>query len=538
MQIMLDRSNAEHTQTLRSSVFSVLLRDSIIITNPDLALENFMKFSQIVSSIKWNGPIIVMTDSTKLREKLVYAEELNYIAGSTLSHSETSIEVLEDIHPKINHILENNAIATQVRAIALKSQYFLLKRDVLNVDKQDDGAALRTFHSNNLMQILVNGTLSDERIGFFVYLFILGELCNAYLNRTIDHQTQIEMVLHAYFFLNIWENYIECCSIQYSTKWYSLQKNFISIQSYDIFIRIIDTNRERNSAADGTSLLHEIIERLRTWPTTDDIQECVRVAFDEATSLAKYIHIDRCEESLIPEFIVNIERETNDGVENDELNELMNNPTSDDETGLGRSITVGNAALEIARILSDPQNENSQLHEEENLDDTEEEEEIIQLPSVGEFPDIQYIIQHPQSIPASFHPFKQLFTDDILNIPTLLQIRQSHKAFSRNLKVNFNHLHQTTIDEDNNKINGNVVNKLITEITADNNYKNQRRRRQDRWEGRKRLETLSNNTLVTNLGLANISDIYPLCKNGFLIVYSNRILCLEKVIAMYEKCGQ
>ena len=38
--------------------------------------------------------------------------------------------------------------------------------------------------------------------------------------------------------------------------------------------------------------------------------------------------------------------------------------------------------------------------------------------------------------------------------------------------------------------------------------------------------------------MANISDINPLCKNGFLIVYSNGILCLGKVIAMYEKCGQ
>ncbi|CAB4377366.1 uncharacterized protein OCT59_025812 [Rhizophagus irregularis] len=61
-----------------------------------------------------------MTDSTKLREKLVYAEELNYIAGSALLYSKISIKVLEDIHPKINYILENNVIATQVRAIALK----------------------------------------------------------------------------------------------------------------------------------------------------------------------------------------------------------------------------------------------------------------------------------------------------------------------------------------------------------------------------------------------------------------------------------
>ncbi|CAG8712204.1 1288_t:CDS:1, partial [Racocetra fulgida] len=41
-----------------------------------------------------------------------------------------------------------------------------------------------------------------------------------------------------------------------------------------------------------------------------------------------------------------------------------------------------------------------------------------------------------------------------------------------------------------------------------------------------------------NLGSANIFDLNPLCKNGLLIVYSNRILCLEKVIAIYEKCGE
>ncbi|EXX72812.1 hypothetical protein GLOIN_2v807055 [Rhizophagus irregularis DAOM 181602=DAOM 197198] len=63
-----------------------------------------------------------MTDSTKSRKKLVYAEELNHIADllETLPHSETTIAVLDDVHQKINHIRENDAIATQVRGIALK----------------------------------------------------------------------------------------------------------------------------------------------------------------------------------------------------------------------------------------------------------------------------------------------------------------------------------------------------------------------------------------------------------------------------------
>ena len=60
----------------------------------------------------------------------------------------------------------------QLFELAHRSQHFLLKRDVLNVDKQDDGAAFRTFHSNNLMQIPINGTLTDETIGLFIYLFV------------------------------------------------------------------------------------------------------------------------------------------------------------------------------------------------------------------------------------------------------------------------------------------------------------------------------------------------------------------------------
>lgn len=75
----------------------------------------------------------------------------------------------------------------------------------------------------------------------YIHIHIIGELCDAYLNRTIDHKTRIQMALRAYFFLNIWKDYIECCSIQYSTKWYSLQKSFISIQSYDIFVSMAES---------------------------------------------------------------------------------------------------------------------------------------------------------------------------------------------------------------------------------------------------------------------------------------------------------
>ncbi len=61
-----------------------------------------------------------MTDFTKLWQKLIYAKEFNYIMGLTLPYSEMAVKILEDVHSKINHIMESDAIATQIHDIALK----------------------------------------------------------------------------------------------------------------------------------------------------------------------------------------------------------------------------------------------------------------------------------------------------------------------------------------------------------------------------------------------------------------------------------
>ena len=64
----------------------------------------------------------------------------------------------------------------QLYQLAHQDEHTLLKRDVLNVDKQDDGAAYRMFHSNNLLQIIKLENISSDMIGLFIYLFILGKL--------------------------------------------------------------------------------------------------------------------------------------------------------------------------------------------------------------------------------------------------------------------------------------------------------------------------------------------------------------------------
>ena len=47
-------------------------------------------------------------------------------------------------------------------------------RDIVNVDKQDDGATYRVFHSDILAQIYQTSLENNEMQSLFAYLFVLG----------------------------------------------------------------------------------------------------------------------------------------------------------------------------------------------------------------------------------------------------------------------------------------------------------------------------------------------------------------------------
>ena len=41
--------------------------DTELITDPNLVLENVTKFASIAKELKWEGPILLMTDCTKIK---------------------------------------------------------------------------------------------------------------------------------------------------------------------------------------------------------------------------------------------------------------------------------------------------------------------------------------------------------------------------------------------------------------------------------------------------------------------------------------
>ena len=108
----------------------------------------------------------------------------------------------------------------------------LFHRDVERVDKQDDRAAAHLLSSETLDFIL---THHPGRAGLLCYLFVLGELIDAWQHRTLTPLERAQMVLRARFFLMCWQSHI----MQHPD--HEVSVNFISRESFDIFIILCDS---------------------------------------------------------------------------------------------------------------------------------------------------------------------------------------------------------------------------------------------------------------------------------------------------------
>ncbi|KAF5320335.1 hypothetical protein D9611_011267 [Ephemerocybe angulata] len=80
------------------------------------------------------------------------------------------------------------------------------KRDVEKLDRQDDNAASRLFSAATLKYLIDNH--KDEALGEIVYLFVFGELIDAYQNRSMKHIDRIHLALRARYFLDSWETFL------------------------------------------------------------------------------------------------------------------------------------------------------------------------------------------------------------------------------------------------------------------------------------------------------------------------------------------
>ena len=100
----------------------------------------------------------------------------------------------------------------------------LYHRDVEKLDRQDDNAATRLFSGDTLQWLTDH---YPECLGPIVYLFVFGELIDAYQNRKMKPIERILLALRAYFFMEMWEHFLEKAG-------YPKSKHFLSHEACDI----------------------------------------------------------------------------------------------------------------------------------------------------------------------------------------------------------------------------------------------------------------------------------------------------------------
>ena len=100
----------------------------------------------------------------------------------------------------------------------------LFQRDVEKVDRQDDSAAIRLFSADALQWLTEN---YPTLLGPIIYLFVFGELIDAYQNRHIPHIERVNMVLRTLFFMEMWEEFLIKAH-------YARAKYFVSKEACDI----------------------------------------------------------------------------------------------------------------------------------------------------------------------------------------------------------------------------------------------------------------------------------------------------------------
>lgn len=120
----------------------------------------------------------------------------------------------------------------QLRNVAMNPRSPLQTRDVINVDKQHDGAAARLL-SGETLEFLIDEFPTYR--GLATYIFVLGDMIDAWQNRSLPHIERVRMVLRARFFLMAWRTHI----LRHPD--HDVNVHFISRGSYDIFLTICDS---------------------------------------------------------------------------------------------------------------------------------------------------------------------------------------------------------------------------------------------------------------------------------------------------------
>ncbi|CAG8649117.1 16749_t:CDS:2, partial [Cetraspora pellucida] len=239
----------------------------------------------------------------------------------------------------------------------------------------------------------------------------------------------------------------------------------------------------------GTCISEIDIDRLRSWPSNDEIDDAIRIAYENANAFINLLHM-RKKSKISYAMADYLMHETNNQSENKEV---------------FQTLTIDQIAKKLNRVsqledILDKHFVNTDISEDLNseLDQEFEPEDLLEITISGvksfiNKSEINYIISNSQ-----------------LNILQKLNYEHEEKIF-RNDRSSFSrsdHLYRTQAIELNQE-SSNGINQNLSLINDS--------------------QTKS---------CVNISETHPLEKNGYLLVWTNGMLYIAKVLAMYQLIGE
>ncbi|CAB4436211.1 unnamed protein product [Rhizophagus irregularis] len=674
-----------------------------IINNPDFCYENVARFKRLLDALHYKGPVVAMTDCTKLKAGLQYSSNLGCIVGSTLDRSDCMIETYDDIYDKVSNIKQKNAIAKDVRVYVLQVplskfppvivaiiptrgdnaekifayhqklldiaarleihiisigsdgaaaefqaqnllqatktssriqhqnlQYginfncpifhkvgpviriqnpkyrkktarnavmsddsIMFKRDVIGLDRQDDNAAYRVFCLKNLEQILdEEKNLPFEQRGLFVYLFIMGELLDSYLNQNITHNERIEMAMTAYFFLHLWKYHIETLNNLYPS-YVSISKNFLATQTFNIMISLVESlvlliKIHRDYYKDIPLLLWK--HGIESCEHIFGISHQFRSDFNYLEIIQIVPKIDQYLRSVKSDnLIFRKEKKVREGYdfnEYDEIDLLGDNLEClrywPSDTEIDNAIGIGyKKAIHLARYLgmtvipSDAhyftihkrlltlQLENSWDSNDDSNDDNEfnddslsisqsisyaasninshQEEFNLDLKIIEKnYKSCQVIIEQIQKLPdvlwyANYSDeYNYTLDNGSLNVEYFLNLRQQHSYSNRKLE-------RKRVLENNdencilNELNINKASSLVSYLLKNDFQSVKSRKNQWKLNKETNCKISTKQVSLKYLSCANVTTLFPLQVGSYVIAIFDNTLCIAQIISMYEQ---
>ncbi|CAB4434731.1 unnamed protein product [Rhizophagus irregularis] len=438
----------------------------------------------------------------------------------------------------------------------------MYRHDVIKLDRQDDGAAYRVFCSRNLQ----NCRDIEDTQGLFVYLFIMGELIDSYLNREITPLERIKifaiftslaefMVLlvktHREYYPNYpflpWMHGSEACE-----HFFGMARQINSDFNYSELLQLVPKISQCAKALRTKNIILEKEKSVRegyhfdynigninasklitlcTWPSDTDITSTIKTSYKLASDLAKALDMNSTpnEKSLQPFILIEEQNlEVSTGIELS-----SNNPDEFFEIDREVSDAISQASKHTTNTIDNVFNFSN--IENENINDQNYQQQIISTLN-----NTTRIFQ--QLTPHDFSINRYLLPIGELDYSTMIALRKRHEAYNSRPVERQNHTHAIS-HEQTNTINPNKASHIISHFTNNDNpemrfIKQREKRWKENWKTmtanlanlqqnelskRKRIDKVASEIMC--IESANITQDFPLQQNDYVIVL--------KVIAMY-----